>query len=162
MIRLSELLRNCSSRKYKNGYKKYLASLDYVEYEKLFKHYFEILTTLLIKYESKEHKFLSKDWFKARKVNKMYDRLYRLFLDSNHVFLLIATEKMKRINDEKEKIYQKIEELKQSIQNVYNTELLIEIPPTKYDLINLLILFMTSIYSEKELRALLDELKKYK
>lgn len=157
MIRLSELLKKCSNKKYKKGYIKYLASLDYKEYEKLFLYYFEVISILLIRYDH-EYKRFSKNWFKYKKINKLYEKLYNLFFDSNHVFLLIASEKLKKSDEEKEKIFQKIEELKKIIQAIFETELYVNIPPTNEDFISIMILLTNSLYAKNELNKLLEEL----
>ena len=85
MNKLNVILKKCSNKKFRKGYVKYLASLDYKEFETLFIHYVEIVTTLSGRYALKKIKFLSKDWFKKRAANKKYDLVYDLFYDANHI-----------------------------------------------------------------------------
>lgn len=161
MIRLSELLKKCSNKKYRAGYIKYLSALDYKEYEKIFLYYFEVISVLLIRYD-KGYKKYSKKWFKYKKINKLYDRLYNLFFESNHVFLLVATENLKKSDEQKEKIFQKIEEIKKSIQSIFETEIVVNIPPTNKDYISIMLLIINTLYAKNELNKLLEELNKFK
>ncbi len=160
--RLNTILKSCSNKNFRKGFIKYIASLDYKEFEELFTHYTTIFAHLFIKYSSKELKKYSKDWFKEISLNNKYNEMYALFAEANFTFILEFNKNIGDRNRKREEILQEIEDIKKIINSVFSKEFVINLPPSQYQKIEILMLICNSIYAESELKRLMEELNKTK
>ena len=81
--RLNYILKKCKRSKFRNGYIKYLESLDYEEFKYLLSYYMQTITRLVIKYNSKNIKLFSRNWFKYYFLKRKYYKLFNIFFTSN-------------------------------------------------------------------------------
>jgi len=64
--RLSIILNKCYNKKFREGFIKYLASLDFAEFDKLFQYYMNVISLLLWRYQKDKIRFFSIKWFKYK------------------------------------------------------------------------------------------------
>lgn len=160
--RLSVILKKCSNKKFRNGFVKYLTSLDFVEFNALFIYYINVIGLMLHKYNKNKIRFFSIKWFKKKIVDYKYNQLYYIFSDANFAFITIINENMKHENVRSQIILDEIDDIKNSIENLYNKELVINLPLSKEDVIELSVLIIDNIYLRDELKKLVDEIKRTK
>jgi hypothetical protein len=161
-IRLNTILKTCYNKNSRKGFIKYITSLDYNEFENMFLHYTTVFAHLFIKYSSKKIKKYSKDWFKEIVLNDKYDKIYALFAEANFSYILEFNKNIGERNKKREKILQEIEDVKKIINSVFSKEFVINLPPSQYQKIEILMLICNSIYAENELKRLIEELNKTK
>ena len=161
--RLSIILNKCYNKKFREGFIKYLASLDFAEFDKLFQYYMNVISLLLWRYQKDKIRFFSIKWFKYKILNYKYNQLYYMFSESNFQFVIIINENMKIENRRREKLISELDDVQKSIESLYNHQLLITLPIlSKQDLIDFSVLIIDNIYLKDELKKLLDEVKEFK
>ena len=161
--RLSIILSKCYNKKFREGFIKYLASLDFAEFDKLFQYYMNVISLLLWRYQKDKIRFFSIKLFKYKILNYKYNQLYYMFSESNFQFVIIINENMKIENRRREKLISELDDVQKSIESLYNHQLLITLPIlSKQDLIDFSVLIIDNIYLKDELKKLLDEVKEFK
>jgi hypothetical protein len=162
MTRLKYILKFRITNKFKKGYSKYIKSLSYKEYEKLFLYYSEVINVLRIRYEKKERKFLSKFWIKEKMLLLKYHKLYRLFVNSNPVFMVVLKKNLDENNKKTQRLIDDINEAKELMNKIYSKQLVLNIPPTQEDNRKFIMLMLFSFDLEEKVLILSEKLNKNK
>lgn len=159
ITRLNDILTKCSNIKFKTGYIKYLKSLNFEEFEKIFVYYASVIQIVAIKYENS--RFFTKKWFKKYLLQLKFNILCNIFFEANFDYLIKIKDNIDIINKKREKILINIKNNKETLNNVLQLKFNVyKIPMTKEDLINFNILIIDNIYLTNELENLIYELNK--
>jgi len=159
MIKLNNILKNCShSNKFKIGFIKYLKSLDFVEFDKLFVNYSHIFSMMILKIN--KPKFLSKEWFKYRSLHIKFQKIYILFSDANSDFVLLSNKNVSDNITKKQNILKNFKDNQDSLTFLNQTKLELSTDPSIQDVINVTILIVDGVYIREELNRLIIEYNK--
>jgi len=159
MIRLSLILKKCAnSNKFEKEFIRYIASLDFKEFEKLFNNYTFIINKCIIKLNNP--KFFSKNWIKSKILNHKFYQLYYIFYKANYDFVKMSNKNLKDKNDKKQKLIDNIYDIQRSLifLNKKQITLNLDIESTNEEIIDIIILISDSIYIEDELYKMINEL----
>jgi hypothetical protein len=158
--RLNDILRKCSNTKFRRGYIKYLRSLDFKEFEKIFIHYSTALQIIIIRYTNS--RFLSKNWFKKQILQIKFNTLCQIFFEANYNYLISIKNNIDSINNRREKILTDIKNMQAVLniilENVDNYNRTIKKILTAQDLIYFNIVIINNIYFTDEIEKLIKEL----
>lgn len=160
ITRLSEIFKNIYKKKFREGYIKYLRSLDFEEFDFIYHQYAGTVAVLHKRYESKNHKFLSKNWINLKILTSKFKVLYYVFHSANKDFMKKSFKLLEERNSKSLRILTEINEVKATLKNLENKTLMITQNPNSEDIISITSYFVSNIYNNQRLQELLDELKK--
>lgn len=155
---ISYILNKCSSSKFEKSYIKYLASLDFDEFEKFFSNYSSIIAKLIIRYRANKIKLFSKKWFKLSNLEYKWHLLYSMFIKSNRNFVDKITQNLEIKNNKKMSLLSKIIKTRQELESIISHPISLIPDPTTEDIIKFNLIIIDSIYTSEELTKLVDEL----
>lgn len=155
---ISDILNKCSSDKFKKSYIKYLASLDFDEFEELFSKYSSTIAKLIIRYRKNKIKFFSRKWFKLSDLEYKWHLLYSMFVKSNNYFVDKITQNLEIKNNKKMSLLSKIIKTRQELESIISHPISLIPDPTVEDIIKFNLIIIDSIYTSEELTKLVDEL----
>lgn len=158
--RLNVILDQCKNDKFRHGFVKYLSVLDFDEFEKVYDKYVGIIIRLIIRYNNKNIKFLSKDWLKNKILRLKWSKLHNIFVDSNSNFVVKINDNDKIQNIKTSKLLSDIKELINTLKNINESMLTIDDYSNPEDRIRFYILLSDTIYINAELETLTEELYK--
>lgn len=147
-----------SNTKIKNEFSTYLSSLDFDEYNLLFRYYNSIFTRYIIKNKHKKSKIINKQYYLNIFMKKLYNNIFIMFYDVNISFFLKVKN---NIDDENKKInylYNKIIKDNNILKNIKNLTISMNNKLNYNDEIFLCSIFITKIYLTNELDSLIKEL----
>ncbi len=156
--RLSDILNKCENKKFKDGYIKYLKSLDFNEFEELFSYYSGAIATLLIRYQKNKIKFFSNKWFKFHIIKYKWDLLYLIFSNANHDFVMNTSKNLDIKNTKKMDLIIKINETRQELESIVSNPIILTQNSSQEDIIKFNLIIIDSIYTSEKLTKLVDEL----
>lgn len=162
--RLSIILKKCKNTKYRQDFIKYLSTLEFDEFELLFKKYFYTISRFLSIYGDSNFKlienkaiFLSKIWWKNQRIKNKYYWFLKIFNDGNSKFVTDIVNKLNYKSKRTTEIRLEINYTYIELENIINFEL--ELNNNKDDLIRTSIYIAKSIMIKNKLEKLTEELK---
>jgi len=162
MHRLTIILNKCERKKYRDGYIKYLKSLEYEEFENIFSYYSLVMAKLLIKYEKNKISFFSKKWLKFINIKYKWNMLYLIFLKANKKFVNLIIKNLDIKNSKKFELISKINETQNILDSIISNPIKLSSNPNQEDIIKFNLIIIDSIYTSEKLTKLMDELNNIK
>ena len=162
MHRLTIILNKCERKKYRDGYIKYLKSLEYEEFENIFSYYSLVMAKLLIKYEKNKISFFSKKWLKFINIKYKWNMLYLIFLKANKKFVNLIIKNLDIKNSKKFELILKINETQNTLDSIISNPIKLSSNPNQEDIIKFNLIIIDSIYTSEKLTKLMDELNNIK
>jgi hypothetical protein len=162
MHRLTIILNKCERKKYRDGYIKYLKSLEYEEFENIFSYYSLVMAKLLIKYEKNKISFFSKKWLKFINIKYKWNMLYLIFLKANKKFVNLIIKNLDIKNSKKFELILKINETQNTLDSIISNPIKLSSNPKQEDIIKFNLIIIDSIYTSEKLTKLMDELNNIK
>jgi hypothetical protein len=160
--KLRDIWKNLFNEKFKKGFIKYLASLDYEEFDEIFDHFITTTYRLRLKYKNTKIKFLSEKWFKSKIVLYKYDEMFRLFGVANLEFIKKSNSILDEKNKKKTNLIKNINEKRQILNALSQIPLVITTNSTQSDILKFYIAIISNIYNSNELVKSLEELNNLK
>lgn len=156
--RTSVILKKCQNRKFKKGFISYLSSLDFLEFKELYDHYTTVIAKMLIKYKDKP-KLFSKAYFIKDLLNYHFDKIYDMFSAANYSFVNKINIDLSNNNKRKDQLLTDIKERQEILSNLTSIPLVISQESTSEERITFIAFFVDSIYINKELNTMINELR---
>lgn len=160
--KLRDIWKNLFNEKIKKGFIKYLASLDYEEFDEIFDHFTTTTYRLRLKYKNTKIKFLSEKWFKSKIVLYKYDEMFRLFGVANLDFIKKSNYILDEKNKKKIAIIKNINEKRQILNTLSQLPFTITPYSTQNDILNFYVAIISNIYNSNELAKSIEELNNLK
>lgn len=161
--KLSVILKKCNNYKYREGFIKYLKSLNYEEFKELYLHYALIVLRYENIYKHKNPKKFSKKWFINKKIKNKTKKLYYYFIKANDNFIKKITNKIIEDNGLREKLFDELTITRNKINNLSKKTFIISETSSKNDIIdfNIYLILSTDLSNKiKELINKIDNLTK--
>ena len=143
MPKLNILIKKIRNRKYKLGLIKYLSTLSYDEYHRIFTLY----TTVIVRCKNffDDGRFLSKKWFKSKFLLGKFNELSEIFLLANEKFYFKRYTDLQYLN---ERALTLMEEIAQNELILENLKVNVDKILTIQNIINKTIYYQNETYNE--------------
>lgn len=146
------------SYKSEKQYIKYLKSLDFEEFKEIYFHYMKIIIRYESIYKKQNAKKFSKNWFINRKIHNKYKNFNGLFVLSNINHIVKISNDLDISNNRKEELIKNIIDTRKTIDFLSKHPIILNENPTKEEIIKFNVLVIDSIYFNKKMKDLLNEL----
>ena len=160
--RIKDILSKMYNRKFREGFTKYLASLDYNEFDFMYNYYTSILIKVINRYTKNKPKFLSKRWFNYNVLYMKYSYLFHIFMKANSEFVVLSNKLLKENNAKVSKLIEDINEKQRILKHIASTPLTFSEYSTIEDRIKFYLAVVDNIYSTEILEKSIEELKTLK
>jgi len=161
-IKLNDILKKSLNYKFRKGFIKYLSTLEYDEFNEIYKHYTSILLTLIFRYRKDKFIIFSKKWFNYRILQYKYHYIFKLFFTANPKFIERSNIETKKYNNEVSNLIDLINEKSEILQNISKTPMFLTQYSTNKDFIKYYLVIVDNVYNYEILINAMNRLNELK